>query len=337
MTENKYEYEQLSTKEGFNRSLSHFRTVSSILGEFTGNANIADLLNEKLNSKAIEQKQVNPVIKALLIDKFAYYAKSYNMENTISDFSFSDEIRKWDGIDIIISYFHPELGISLINPKRKGDWEAVQTIKRNELVTIYTGGSAGAVDQKQCKSAADAIMKYLTGKKAKVLPSLLKGQYKTFDPKPQTVLGKVKKGKKTVVRTKGGKSEKKSVTTEPEEQKTVQKKETVHKRMTPMYSVPVTNELFHNGNVEAWKKIIQSYNVKHPNLEVFIFYEGERIHDIHALFKWGKVKHGSTIVFAVGGEEIKDVAKLQRYFKQGASQRFEDFLRFPVDKILNLF
>ena len=104
-----------------------------------------------------------------------------------------------------------------------------------------------------------------------------------------------------------------------------------------MYSVPVTNELFHNGNVEAWKKIIQSYNAKHPKLEVFIFYEGERIHDIHALFKWGKVKHGSTIVFSVGGDEIKDVAKLQRYFKQGASQRFEDFLRFPVDKTLNLF
>ena len=29
--------------------------------------------------------------------------------------------------------------------------------------------------------------------------------------------------------------------------------------MTPLYGVVVTNELFHNGNVEAWKKIIESY------------------------------------------------------------------------------
>ena len=107
--------------------------------------------------------------------------------------------------------------------------------------------------------------------------------------------------------------------------------------MTPFYSIPVTNELFHNGNVEAWKKIIQSYNTKHPNLEVYIYYDGERIHDIHSLFKWGKVKHGSTILFAVKGENIKDVAKLQRYLRQGASPMFEAFLKFPVNKILNLF
>jgi hypothetical protein len=109
------------------------------------------------------------------------------------------------------------------------------------------------------------------------------------------------------------------------------------RRMTPMYSIPVTNELFHNGNVEAWKKVIQSYNGKYPGLEVFIFYEGERIHDINTLFKWGKVKHGSMIMIAVAGDEIKDVAKLQRYLKQGASPAFEAFLRFPVNTVLNLF
>ena len=107
--------------------------------------------------------------------------------------------------------------------------------------------------------------------------------------------------------------------------------------MTPMYSVNVTNELFHNGNVEAWKKIIESYTTTNPGLEVYIFYDGERIHDINTLFKWGKVKHGSSILFAVAGENIKDVAKLQRYLRQGASPRFEDFLRFPVNTVLNLF
>ncbi len=107
--------------------------------------------------------------------------------------------------------------------------------------------------------------------------------------------------------------------------------------MTPMYSIPVTNELFHNGNVEAWKRVIQSYNHKYPGTEVFVFYEGERIHDINTLFKWGKVKHGSAIMIAVAGNTIQDVAKLQRYLRQGASPAFEAFLRFPVNTVLNLF
>ncbi|MDR2900551.1 MAG: hypothetical protein LBV20_03400, partial [Treponema sp.] len=108
-------------------------------------------------------------------------------------------------------------------------------------------------------------------------------------------------------------------------------------RMTPMYSVIVQNELFHNGNVEAWKKIIASYKAKYPELEVYIYYDGERIMDINSLFKWGKVKHGSAINFAVAGNDIKDVAKLQRYLSQGASHLFESFLHGPVNTVLRLF
>ena len=107
--------------------------------------------------------------------------------------------------------------------------------------------------------------------------------------------------------------------------------------MTPRYAVVVQNELFHNGNVEAWKKIIASYKAKHPSLEVYIYYECERILDINSLFKWGKVKHGSAIEFAVAGNEIQDVAKLQRYLAQGASPQFEAFLHGPVNAVLKLF
>ncbi|MDZ7793320.1 MAG: hypothetical protein U5P10_06385 [Spirochaetia bacterium] len=123
----------------------------------------------------------------------------------------------------------------------------------------------------------------------------------------------------------------------PESAEKAETSETGKRRMTPFYSIPVTNELFHNGNVEAWKKVIQSYQAKHPGLDVYIYYDGERIHDIHSLFKWGKVKHGSTILVAVAGEDIQDVAKLQRYLRQGASPQFEAFLRYPVNTILNLF
>jgi hypothetical protein len=70
---------------------------------------------------------------------------------------------------------------------------------------------------------------------------------------------------------------------------------------------------------------------------VYIYYDGERILDINSLFKWGKVKHGSAIEFAVAGSDIKDVAKLQRYLAQGASHMFEAFLKGPVNNVLRLF
>lgn len=109
------------------------------------------------------------------------------------------------------------------------------------------------------------------------------------------------------------------------------------KKMSPMLSVVVTNELFHNGNVEAWKRIIDSYTTKYPDLQIWVYYEGEKITDINALFKWGKVKHGSCIQFVVVGEEIKDVPKLKRYFTQGASPMFEAFLQGAPGAVLNLF
>jgi len=53
------------------------------------------------------------------------------------------------------------------------------------------------------------------------------------------------------------------------------------------------------------EEIIQSYTTKYPGLEVYVFYEGERIHDIQHLFKVGKVKHGSAILIAVAGTDIR--------------------------------
>lgn len=111
----------------------------------------------------------------------------------------------------------------------------------------------------------------------------------------------------------------------------------VKKRTTPKYSILVTNELFHNGNVEAWKKIVESYKESHPDLDVAIFYEGDLINDINSLFKWGKVRNNSMIYFQVSGDNIKDVAKLQKYLFEGASPRFEQFLKLGVGKILKLF
>jgi hypothetical protein len=109
------------------------------------------------------------------------------------------------------------------------------------------------------------------------------------------------------------------------------------KRMTPRYGVLVTNELFHNGNVESWKRVIESYKSKYPGLDVLIWYDNERINDINTLFKWGKVKHGTPIMISVVGDDIKDVSKLQKYLFEGASPRFEVFLKGAVNRTLDLF
>ena len=109
------------------------------------------------------------------------------------------------------------------------------------------------------------------------------------------------------------------------------------KKITPHYGVLVTNELFHNGNVEAWKKIIASYEMKYPQTKVLVFYDGEQILDINTLFKWGKVKHGTYIEFALMGTVFADVSKLRRYLEQGASHRFEAFLKGDPTKNLVLF
>ena len=48
-------------------------------------------------------------------------------------------------------------------------------------------------------------------------------------------------------------------------------------------------------------------------------------------------KHSTVTSLAIAGNDIQDVAKLQRYLSQGASQMFEAFLRGPVHNPLKLF
>ncbi len=319
MEESIYDYSNLSTRGGFNKSLRHFKEVMNIISGLENNENLADILLPLLEDKKLSSEQLSPIVHSLLADKYRYFYKSYNMEKSVSDFnSIAEEISEWSRIDLTIVYFHPELGLIPINPKRIEHWEAVRELKKNELVVIYSGYFKDNDKNKIYSEAIELMIELIKGKRVKTPPSFI---MKTGTKKVE------------VVSVKRDFTEKQA----PTSKEKISAKPGGKKRMTPMYSIPVTNELFHNGNVEAWKKVIQSYRTKHPDLDVYIFYEGERIHDINTLFKWGKVKHGSAILISVVGEDIKDVAKLQRYLKQGASPMFEAFLRFPVNSILNLF
>jgi hypothetical protein len=332
-----YQYERLSSREGFNTALLHFKAVSGMLGDFEKGTNLADMLNERIGEKELKPEQIPAIVKAVLVDKYGYMGRSINLDAPVEDFSdLSDEVRKWKAVDLVVMYLHPELGVTVINPKNPLHWEQVGKLKKDEIVTVYSGSFNGESKESVHETAIETLFALLSGKKKKVSATLSKGSFTYTPPKKE-------KPKKTAPKKPGRppktkKAAKPAGKAAPE--KPAPKEEVLStgaKKMTPMYSVPVTNELFHNGNVEAWKRIIQSFTAKHPDCEVYIFYEGERIHDINTLFKWGKVKHGSSILFAVVGEDIKDVAKLQRYLRQGASPRFEDFLRFPVNQIPPLF
>jgi hypothetical protein len=292
------------------------------------------------------------LLRMLLIDKLGYKSVSCNLEAVASDLpALASEFETWSGVDLIAAYHHPDLGLLIANPKVAEELANFGMLRKRELLVVYAGKGDTPSDE-TCQMAAELAKLLFEGGKPKVPPELLKGNFTVKKiKKAEEEEEKPARGAKT---RKAGKSAKSTKASHARRAEPALPKESARVappvvtaaapaiskgpvRMTPMYSVVVSNELFHNGNVEAWKRIVASYNAKYPALQVYIYYEGERILDINSLFKWGKVKHGSSIQFAVSGNDIKDVAKLQRYLVQGASKQFEAFLHGPVNNVLKLF
>jgi hypothetical protein len=290
----------------------------------------------------------------LLVDKFGYKSVSSNLEAVTADVpALAAEFEKWNAVDLVAAYHHPDLGLLIANPKIAEELANFGMLRKRELLVIYAGKGSDAADA-TCVRAAELAVKLFEGSRVPIPPDFLKGGFTTKalkkadeeeEAKPAKAGKKAAKAKPAKAKAKP-RAKVEAPAPAPKESPRVAPPvvtaaaPAISKgpvRMTPMYSVLVANELFHNGNVESWKRIIASYNAKYPALQVFIYYEGERILDINSLFKWGKVKHGSSIQFAVSGNDIKDVAKLQRYLVQGASKQFEAFLHGPVNTVLKLF
>jgi hypothetical protein len=363
MPEQIHAFDELATRDGFNRSLRHFKFISRVIADFEGGRNLAETLSECLAEKSIEPRQVLPTLNAILVDKYHYVSRSHDMTDNFEDFdSLTTAVGSWRAMDIVVTYFHPELGIVVVNPKNREHWDVVRVLKRNELVTVFAGAFGETDSDDKFEEGVSLLISLIEGGKQKTPASFTRGKY-VFKRQKAPAAPAPAPTRAARKRPAGGGSgaaqaidysaaagpatsflpayPAPSAAAAPAAVAAPASAPAAPsgapKRMTPMYAIPVTNELFHNGNVEAWKKIIQSYTTKYAGLDVYVFYEGERIHDINTLFKWGKVKHGSAIMIAVAGDDIKDVAKLQRYLKQGASHMFEAFLKAQVGAILNLF
>jgi hypothetical protein len=321
--------EALSTRSGFNSAVRHIKKTMEIAANAEA-GNISDIIYE-MDDDELAGGKVALLLRMLLIDKLGYKTASKNLISTVDDVSvLAKEFGKWNGVDLVAAYYHPEMGILIANPKVAEELAAFGQLRKHELLVVYAGLQGKATDE-NCQKAANIALNMFEGSKVTAPVALTKGKFTVKKISKPKAASEDKAAKTKTAKTKA--DTKKAATT----QKAPVKPASGPAKMTPRYAVVVQNELFHNGNVEAWKRIIASYKAKHPNLEVFIYYETERILDINSLFKWGKVKHGSAIEFAVAGNEIQDVAKLQRYLAQGASHQFEAFLRGPVNTVLTLF
>ena len=86
MPEQVHAFDELATREGFNRSLKHFKFISRVIGEFESKRNIADTLSECLADKSIEPRQVLPTLNAILVDKYHYSCRSHNLGENFEAF-----------------------------------------------------------------------------------------------------------------------------------------------------------------------------------------------------------------------------------------------------------
>ncbi len=353
MVESSVFYSQLSTKDSFNTSVRHINRTLDVLDACGPGVNAADKINEALAKKEMAECEVLSIINMLFVDKWKYSVFSGNLHSVIDDASrLVEQVASWKRFDFILGYHHPDLGFMVLNPKNPESASVIAGFRKNELLTVY----AGTPDDNSADGAAAAaelLFHLVEGEKVKTPAQLLQGKFVFSAPKKavarhpsaKRTAAKASRAAKLAPRASSGPVVVMTKQTSPaalaeEERPQAQPAPAAvgaHARMTPFVSVVVTNELFHNGNVEAWKRIIRSYNAKYPNLQVNVYYDGERIVDINTLFKWGKVKHGSCIQFTVSGENIQDVAKLSRYFRQGASPQFEAFLKGSPDSVMNLF
>jgi hypothetical protein len=349
-------YEVLADRPGFNATVRHIKSTVGIIDRVAAKENLADLLGELLEEKAIVKEELLAIVSMVLGEKFPYRAVSANLLGTTADIpAVAAELATWNGVDLVVVYHHPDHGVVVVNPKNLAAISGIDRVNRSELFVVWAGRFAKEGDVAVLDAAASAVVDLFSGKTVKARAEFLKGDCVYKQPKAAAaIIAEAAKAKKVASppkakaksAPKGAKAGAKAAAAPapepaplPEHKAAVVAERAIKpgSKFTPMYSVLVTNELFHNGNVEAWKRIIASYNVKHPDLTVLVYYDVERITNLNALFKWGKVKHGSMIQFSIAGDEISDVAKLQRYLAQGASHMFEAFLRGPVNATLTLF
>ncbi len=315
----------IKTVDDYNTLEKHLTVISRIQTKLQGGRNLADIIWDLEMSHSISKKQIPSIVHTLLIEKMQYSCLSFNLSTTLSDWKrIHQTIKDWNLFNTIIAYYHPQLDISLINPSNEEHWARIESLASYELMVIYT-------------KAVDPALRSDEGKILSDLKAVCSGVYSGTNTQYHSSETEPKSQKAEIPHTSLSRRKDDKGYSEPTPKPPSQPQEKKKRRVTPKYAVQVTNELFHNGNVEAWRNIIESYEKANPGSTTLLFHNGQRIKHISALFKWGKVKTGDSIFFSIVGEEIKDVAKLKKYLSHGASHDYKYFIKKDVNSVLNLF
>ena len=89
----------------------------------------------------------------------------------------TDTVATWRAIDMVVVYFHPELGVVAVNPKNREHWETIRSLKRNELLTVFAGAFGETNGDKKYDDGIALLISLVEGAKVKTPPSLTKGKF----------------------------------------------------------------------------------------------------------------------------------------------------------------
>jgi hypothetical protein len=289
----------LSARPAFNSAVRHIKKALWILDALEGGENFADLLRLP-PCRGLSDADSLSLLGLLLVDKLGYTALSANPPGFAGDLTApAAEFAAWKAVDMA-AVFHGPRFLGIVNPKDAGQLAALERPFPRELLVVYAGGSPGDVPRELGAAAARTALALLSGGCPEIPPELRGGAPRRGAPQQRA-----RRGEAPGARPR-----------------------------SPLCSVRVANEVFHYGNVEAWKRVIGEYEKAHPGCKVQVYYGGEPILDINALFTWGKARSGSVFQFAVvasGAAEsaIPDIAKLRRRLVQASGRNFQPLLGDP--------
>ena len=284
--------------------------LTSFLKEIKQGKNLADLIHSAVQNGHLENNGALSLASTILRDKLKWETKATIISESRLDFhNIVASTKKWNKVSLIVLIYFPFLQqanwFSVVNPKKQEQWDLIWSpLVRNQLIQVYAQTTNN--NKKLALYALDSFHKLLKGEEIDV-------------NKEEDLIDKNLAAKKSSNR---------------EDSRPTK---TTNLKVTPLYNVQVTNDVFHNGNVEAWKNVIESYCNVHPDTQINVYYEGELIRNLNSLFQWGKVKNKSFIFFQVRGSSISQLHRLQKSLFEAASPRFKFFLKKNINISLNIF
>src|SRR5208337_3488705 len=87
----------------------------------------------------------------------------------------AEETVKWNGVDLVVIYHHPDLGALVVNPKNTRRIAQIDRLNRSELIVVYAGFFAKEGEVRLADAACAALIDLFAGRKPKVKPEFLKG------------------------------------------------------------------------------------------------------------------------------------------------------------------